>query len=69
MDSKELEERLAVSNRAIRIAAKIMQAAGLCRYEKVESCRHLYVDESVCDRCIESWLRSRARKELRNEHL
>lgn len=45
-----------VEARAVKIAAKIMQAAGLCRYDSVSKCRRVYVDESTCDKCIRSWL-------------
>lgn len=55
--------------RAVKIAAKIMQAAGLCRYESATKCRRIYVDEKVCDKCIESWLLSKARRELKKEDL
>ena len=51
--------------RAVKIAAKIMQAAGLCRYDSATKCRRVYVNESTCDKCIEAWLLSKARKELK----
>lgn len=53
--------------RAVKIAAKVMQAAGLCRYDSPEKCRRVYVDEKTCDECIRKWLLSKARKELRKE--
>jgi len=56
-----------VERRAVKIAAKIMQAAGLCRYESVENCRRAYIDEKTCDKCIESWLLTKAKKELLKE--
>lgn len=56
-----------VEARAVKIAAKVMQAAGLCRYEPVTSCRRIYVDETICDKCIRPWLLSKARRELKNE--
>ena len=56
-----------IEARAVKIAAKVMQAAGLCRYDSVEKCRRVHVDETVCDRCIKSWLLSKARSELRKE--
>lgn len=58
-----------VEKRAVRIAAKIMQAAGLCRYESAAKCRHVYITEKTCDKCIEAWLLSQARKELEREAL
>ena len=54
-----------VEARAVKIAAKVMQAAGLCRYESAMKCRRLYVDETTCDKCIRAWLISKARNELK----
>jgi len=56
-----------VESRAVKIAAKIMQAAGLCRHELPTQCRRLYTDERTCDKCIEIWLLTKARKELKKE--
>lgn len=56
-----------VEQRAVRIAAKVMVAAGLCRYDSVYKCRRIYVYESTCEECIRSWLLSKAKKELREE--
>lgn len=56
-----------VETRALKIAAKVMQAAGLCRYESVTSCRRVYVGEDTCEKCIRAWLISKAKKELRIE--
>lgn len=56
-----------VEARAVKIAAKVMQAAGLCRYDSPEKCRRVYVDETTCDKCIRAWLLSKARQELRKE--
>lgn len=54
-----------VEDRALTIAAKVMQAAGLCRYDSPDKCRRVYVDEVTCDKCIKAWLLSKARKELK----
>lgn len=54
-----------LESRAVKIAAKIMQAGGICRYDSPTKCRRIYVDEKTCDKCIESWLLSKARKELK----
>lgn len=54
-----------VEARAVKIAARVMQAAGLCRYDSVEKCRRVFVDEQVCEACIREWLLSKARKELK----
>ena len=56
-----------VDSRAVKIAARVMQADGLFRYDSVEKCRRVYVDESTCERCIRSWLLSKAKKELGKE--
>ncbi|MDO4564816.1 MAG: DUF551 domain-containing protein [Clostridia bacterium] len=56
-----------VEGRAVKIAAKVMQAAGLCRYESATRCRRLYTDEATCSRCIGAWLISKAKKELARE--
>lgn len=56
-----------VEQRAVKIAAKVMVAAGLCRYDTVDKCRRVYVTEAACDACIRTWLLSKARKELREE--
>lgn len=53
-----------VEGRAVEIAAVIMQAAGLCRYDSVDKCRRLYPSETDCEACIKRWLLSKARKEL-----
>lgn len=49
---------------AVKIAAVIMQRAGLCRYDDVSKCRRIYVDELTCEKCIRSWLLQKARKEI-----
>lgn len=54
-----------VEARAVKIAARVMVAAGLCRYDHVDKCRRVWADEENCDQCIRSWLLTRARKELK----
>ncbi|NLU24133.1 MAG: hypothetical protein GXW99_05335 [Clostridiales bacterium] len=57
-----------VEARAVKIAAKIMVAAGICRYDCTDKCRHMgFVDEITCDRCIRNWLLTKAKKELKQE--
>ena len=59
-----------VERRAGHIAAVIMQRDGLCRYEAPTDCKKVYPpDDAGCVRCIESWLLSRARRELKKEGL
>lgn len=53
-----------VEGRAIEIAATVMQAAGLCRYDSIDKCRRLCPTETDCERCIKNWLLAKARKEL-----
>ena len=56
-----------IEGRAVKIAAKVLQDAGVCRYDDVSKCRRLYLDESTCEKCIKTWLLTKARKELELE--
>lgn len=56
-----------IEGRALRIAARIMQAAGLCKYDNPMKCHRLYTDATTCDKCIRMWLIAKARKELKRE--
>lgn len=56
-----------VEARAVKIAAKIMQADGLCRYDDVDKCRRVYATKETCERCIHSWLLTKAKVELIRE--
>lgn len=56
-----------VESRAVKIAARVMTAACLCRYDSATKCRRMFVDEKVCNKCIEKWLLSKARKEFKKE--
>ena len=56
-----------IEERAVKIAARIMVADGLCRYESAEQCRRVYVGEGTCETCLRQWLLSKARRELRRE--
>ena len=64
MKTPQTEER-----RAVHIAAVVMQAAGLFRYENPgRSCRRATCPtEDDCVKCIEKWLLAKARRELRKE--
>lgn len=53
-----------VEGRAVHIAAVIMQADGLCRYDDVDKCRRAWPKDQDCVACIERWLLSKARKEM-----
>ena len=55
--------------RAVKIAAKVMVAAGLCRYDTPLKFGKPHVCDSVCDKCIRGWLMSKARQELKQEEL
>lgn len=57
-----------VEARAVRIAAEIMVAAGLCRTEEPDRCLKSGAGRENCGRCIRGWLLSKARKELKAEH-
>lgn len=55
-----------VESRAVTIAAKIMQAAGLCKYEDYSKCRKVHPPTpEECDKCIKAWLISKARNEMK----
>lgn len=56
-----------VERRAVKIAAQMMRVCGLCRYDSVDKCRRVWVDESTCDACIEQGLLTAARRELKKE--
>ena len=60
--SPQTEER-----RAVHIAAVVMQAAGLCRYDTYAKCRRFDPTDDDCVRCIEKWLLAKARRELKRE--
>lgn len=60
MKATETEAR-----RAVHIAAVVMQADGLCRYDTYEKCRRFYPTDGDCVDCIEKWLLSKARKEIK----
>ena len=57
--------------RALHIAAVVMQAAGLCRYDDpAKDCRRVYVPtDDDCVKCIERWLLAKARRELKLEEV
>ncbi len=56
-----------VEARAVKIAAKVMTAAGLCRHEDPCDCTRAFFDSEVCDRCIRAWLLTKAKVELGRE--
>lgn len=60
MKTKETIER-----RAVKIAARVINAAGLCRYDDPAKCRRVWPPEDkTCEKCMERWLLAKARKEL-----
>lgn len=56
-----------VEARAVKIAAKVMTAAGLCRYEDPCDCPRAFFNSEDCDRCICAWLLTKAKVELARE--
>lgn len=55
-----------VEERALDIAAKVLVADGVCRYDSPVKCRRVNPpSKEACDRCVKSWLLSKARKEMR----
>ena len=57
----------AEAKRAVHIAAVVMQADGLCRYDSLEKCRRFNPSDTDCVVCIEKWLLAKARQEIRRE--
>ncbi len=65
---QDLLRSLNEHTRAVHIAAEIMVADGLCRYDSAEKCRKVWPpEEPSCVMCIENWLLARARKELKHD--
>lgn len=57
-----------VEARAVKIAAKVMVADGICRHEDPErECSRGYLGSEMCERCIRAWLMTKARVELARE--
>lgn len=57
-----------VEGTAVHVAAVIMQAAGLCRYEGRVECRRVWPpSEDDCVKCIERWLIAKAKRIIREE--
>ena len=57
-----------VNERAVRIAAKVMMRAGLCRYDSPMKCRKvLEPNEGDCIGCIKRCLIGKAKAELERE--
>ena len=54
-----------VERRAVHIAAAVMQADGLCRYDSVDKCRQVFPTDDDCVKCIEKWLLAKARSEIK----
>lgn len=53
--------------RAVHIAAVVMQAGGLCRYDSFSKCRRSAPDDDACVDCIEKWLLAKARSQIKAE--
>ena len=52
---------------AVHVAAVVMQAAGLCRYDDLNKCRKVWPPaDGDCVACIEKWLLAMGRKETRD---
>lgn len=56
-----------IESRALKIAARIMVADGLCRYDTPTKCHRLTTDETTCETCIRRWIVNKAKKELKSE--
>lgn len=57
-----------VEERALTIAARVLEADGVCRYDDPVKCRRVFPPEpEECAGCIRRWLLSKAKKELKKE--
>lgn len=57
-----------INERAVKIAAKVMMRAGLCRYDSPTQCRKVLIpNEGDCVGCIERCLLGKAKRELERE--
>ena len=65
-----MTDQMTVDRKAVRIAAVVMQAAGLCRYDDISKCRRVdpcaIMDED-CVKCTEKWLLAKAKREMKME--
>ncbi len=57
-----------ITRRAVHIAAKVLTAAGMCIHENPAMCKNFELSDDRCDKCIEKWLLSKARAELKREN-
>ena len=55
-----------VESRAVIIAARVMVAAGLCRYDDPSKCKK-FTSALECEMCVRRWLIDKAKKELKGE--
>ena len=62
-----MKKKETIESRAVKIAAQKMAENGLCRYNSVSECSKIFTCEKFCRDCIERWLISKARKELKRE--
>ena len=69
MEGNAMKKPDTVEARAVKVAAHIMQAAGLCRHEHpATQCRKVCVPNEIdCEICIRNWLLAKAKAELRKE--
>lgn len=57
-----------INERSVKIAARIMVRAGLCRYESPTKCRKVFEpNESDCTGCIKRFLLGKAKADLERE--
>ena len=56
-----------IESRALDIAAFIMAASGMCKYEMPGRCKRQSANNDICGACIKSWLIFKAKQGLRME--
>lgn len=60
---------MSVEREAVKIAAVFLQKYGMCKYPSIIKCRHLIVNEEMCQKCIEKFLLAKARKKIGKEQM
>ncbi len=58
---KELERR------ALEVAARVMEAAGLCRHRDRAKCQRLIRSPEICEKCLAAWCMTKARQLAKEE--
>ena len=56
-----------LERRALEVAARVMEAAGLCRHRDRAKCQRLTRSPEICEKCLAAWCMTKARKLTKEE--